>query len=74
MVASVPALVVQPTSAQDVAEVVKFARGHGPLLSVKGGGHNIAGTSSAERCVTLEMSRMRDVTVDPVARLAQVGH
>jgi FAD/FMN-containing dehydrogenase len=73
MAASIPALVVQPTSAHDVAEAVKFARDHGLLLSVKGGGHNIAGTSIAERCLTLEMSRMRDVTVDPDARLAHVG-
>jgi FAD/FMN-containing dehydrogenase len=73
MVASVPALVVQPSSARDVAEAVTFARDHGLLLSVKGGGHNIAGTSIAERCVTLDMSRMREVTVDPDARLVRVG-
>jgi FAD/FMN-containing dehydrogenase len=73
MVANVPALVVQPTSAEDVAEAVSFARDHGLLLSVKGGGHNIAGTSIAERCVTLDMSRMREVTVEPEARLARVG-
>jgi FAD/FMN-containing dehydrogenase len=73
MVANVPALVVQPTSAEDVAEAVSFARDHGLLLSVKGGGHNIAGTSIAERCVTLDMACMRDVTVDPEARLARVG-
>jgi FAD/FMN-containing dehydrogenase len=73
MVASVPALVVEPTSAEDVAEAVKFARDHGLLLSVKGGGHHIAGTAIAERAVTLDMSRMRDVAVDPDAKLARVG-
>ena len=39
-----PALVVQPASARDVAAAVGFARDHGLLLSIKGGGHNIAGT------------------------------
>ena len=73
MVAKVPALVVQPTSAHDVAAAVGFARDHGLLLSIKGGGHNIAGTSIAERGLTLDMSRMRDVTVDPNAKLAHVG-
>ena len=73
MVAKVPALVLQPTSAADVAAAVGFARDHGLLLSIKGGGHNMAGTSIAERGLTLDMSRMRDVTVDPDARLAQVG-
>jgi FAD/FMN-containing dehydrogenase len=73
MVAKVPALVVQPTSAADVAAAVGIARDHGLLLSIKGGGHNMAGTSIAERGLTLEMSRLRDVSVDPDARLAKVG-
>jgi FAD/FMN-containing dehydrogenase len=73
MVARAPALVLQPISAAHVAAAVGFARDHGLLLSIKGGGHNMAGTSIAERGLTLDMSRMRDVTVDPDARLAQVG-
>jgi len=68
-----PALVVQPTSAHDVAEVVAFARAYGLLLSIKGGGHNIAGTALAEDALTLDMSRMRAIEVDPAARLARVG-
>ena len=68
-----PALVVQPTSAGDVAAAVRFAADHSLLLSVKGGGHNIAGTAIAEGGLTLDMARMRDVTVDPAARLAHVG-
>lgn len=59
MVASVPALVVQPASAKDLAAAVRFARDHGLALSIKGGGHNIAGAALAERALTLDMSRMR---------------
>jgi FAD/FMN-containing dehydrogenase len=73
MAAKTPALVVQPTSAEDVAASVVFARENGVLLGVKGGGHNIAGTAIAERGLTLDMSRMRAVSVDPRARLAHVG-
>jgi FAD/FMN-containing dehydrogenase len=73
MAASRPALVVQPASAHEVGHAVQFAREHGLLLGIKGGGHNIAGTSIAEGGLTLDMSRMRDVAVDPVARLARVG-
>lgn len=73
MVASVPALVVQPTSADDVATAVAFARDLGLLLSVKGGGHNIAGTSVGEGGLTLDMSRMRTIDVEPDAKLAHVG-
>ena len=73
MVAKVPALVVQPTSAAGVAAAIGFARDHGLLLSIKGGGHNLAGTSIAERGLTLDMSRMRRIDVEPEARLAHVG-
>jgi FAD/FMN-containing dehydrogenase len=73
MVAKVPALVIQPTSAVEVATALGFARDHGLSLSIKGGGHNMAGTSIAEGGLTLDMSRLRDVTVDPGARRAHVG-
>ncbi len=73
MAARTPALVLQPVSARDVAAAVGFARDHGLLLGVKGGGHNIAGTSIGEDGLTLDMARMREVTVDPGARLAHVG-
>jgi FAD/FMN-containing dehydrogenase len=73
MAAKTPALVLQPTSAHDVAAAVSFTRDHGLLVSIKGGGHNIAGTSIAEDGLVLDMSGMREVTVDPDARLAQVG-
>jgi FAD/FMN-containing dehydrogenase len=73
MAAREPALVVQPASVADVATAVSFAREHGLLLGVKGGGHNIAGTCIAERGLTLDMSHMRDIDVDARARLARVG-
>jgi FAD/FMN-containing dehydrogenase len=73
MVAKAPALVLQPNSAAQVTAAVGFARDHSLLLSIKGGGHNMAGTSIAERGLTLDMSRMRDVSVDPETRLAHVG-
>ena len=73
MAAKAPALVVQPLSARDVSVAVSFAREHKLLLSIKGGGHNIAGTSIAEQGVMMDMSRMRDVRVDPERRLAHVG-
>ena len=42
-------------------------------LSVKGGGHNIAGTSLAEQGVALDLARMRDITVDAATRRIHVG-
>jgi len=73
MAAKTPALVLQPASAHDVAAAVGFARDHGLLVSIKGGGHNIAGTAIADGGLTLDLSGMREVAVDPDARLAHVG-
>jgi FAD/FMN-containing dehydrogenase len=73
MAARLPALVLQPASAHDVAAAVSFAREHGLLVSIKGGGHNIAGTSIVDGGLVLDMSSMREVAVDPEAKLAHVG-
>ncbi|HUH06381.1 MAG TPA: FAD-binding oxidoreductase [Egibacteraceae bacterium] len=73
MAAKTPALVAQPATAGDAAAAVSFARDHQILLSVKGGGHNIAGTALADGGLTLDMSRMNHVEVDPDRRLARVG-
>jgi FAD/FMN-containing dehydrogenase len=73
MVTSRPAVVVQPVSAGEVREAVGFADANGVLLSIKGGGHNIAGTSLADGGLTLDMSRLRWVDVDAKRRVARVG-
>ena len=72
MVARTPAVAVQPESATAVAGIVRFARERDLLVSVRGAGHNIAGTSIAPGGVTIDMSRMRSVTVAPDERLAHV--
>ena len=68
-----PALVVRPASTSDVAAAVDLARRHRVLLSVKGGGHSLAGTGLADSALTLDMSSLREVKVDPATRQAQVG-
>jgi hypothetical protein len=73
MVTRTPALVLQPASAFEVAAAIDFARERGVLLGIKGGGHNIAGTSIADGGLTLDLSRMREISVEPAARLVHVG-
>lgn len=67
-----PALVVRCRGTADVAEVVRFARRHGLLLSVRGGGHSVAGHSTCEGGVAIDVSLMRGVDYDPDARVARV--
>ena len=73
LVAATPSVVIQPMSVRDVVAAVGFAHRFRVLLSIKGGGHNIGGTSLTELGLTLDMSRMRDLTVNPETRLAHVG-
>jgi FAD/FMN-containing dehydrogenase len=67
-----PALVVQPTGTADVVSAVRFAREHAVPLSVRGGGHNIAGTALVDDGLTIDMSGLRGISVDSEARIARV--
>jgi len=75
MIEKTPVLVVQPTGTADVVATVDFVREHDLSFSVKGGGHNIAGTALVDRGLTIDMSRLRGVIVDPDERTvtAQAG-
>lgn len=66
-----PALIARCLGVADVVNSVNFAREHGVTLSIKGGGHNIAGLAVCEEGLMLDMSRMRGVWVDPSARTAR---
>jgi FAD/FMN-containing dehydrogenase len=52
---------------------VRFAAAHRMQVSVRGGGHHIAGNAVAEGGLMIDMSGMRDVRVDAAARTARVG-
>jgi hypothetical protein len=65
-----PAFVVRCIGVSDVIKSVNFARENKLLLSIKGGGHNIAGLAAADGAMMLDMSLMRGVWVDPKNKIA----
>jgi FAD/FMN-containing dehydrogenase len=67
-----PTLIVQCTGAADVVDAVNFAREHDLLLSIKGGGHNVAGNAMNDGGLVIDLSQMRGVHVDPVSRTVRV--
>ncbi len=67
-----PALIVRCAEAADAAAAVRFARDHRLLVSVRGGGHHIAGNSLCDGGVVIDFSEMKSVQVDPEARKAWV--
>ena len=68
-----PGLIARCTDAGDVIAAVGFARDHGLLLAVRGGGHNGAGLGSCDGGLMIDLSPMKGVRIDPVARTARVG-
>jgi FAD/FMN-containing dehydrogenase len=60
-----PALIVQCVGTADVVDAVDFAREHNLLLSIKGGGHNVAGNAVNDGGLVIDLSLMRGVHVDP---------
>lgn len=67
-----PALIARCAGVADILEAVRFARQHRLLVSVRGGGHNIAGSALADGALLIDLSRMRSVRVDPQTRTARV--
>jgi FAD/FMN-containing dehydrogenase len=68
-----PALIVRPTSADDVATAIRFARERELVVAVRCGGHSIPGLSTCDDGILIDLSRMRGTEVEPRARTARVG-
>jgi FAD/FMN-containing dehydrogenase len=66
-----PAVIARCIGVSDVLACVCFARERSLALSMRGGGHNIAGLAVAEGGLMLDLSLMRGVWVDPAARVAR---
>jgi FAD/FMN-containing dehydrogenase len=73
MVDRYPAVIVRCAGVADVVHGVGFARRHGLAVSVKGGGHSVAGSAVSDAGVTLDLTDMAGIVVDPVRRTAVAG-
>jgi FAD/FMN-containing dehydrogenase len=67
-----PALIARCFGVADVRCAVDFAREHGLLTAVRGGGHNIAGNAVCDGGLMIDLSPMKSVRIDAQARLAHV--
>src|SRR5579885_818310 len=67
-----PALIARCEGVADVIAAVNFARDHNILLAVRGGGHNVAGFGACDGGLTIDLSRMKAIRVEPGSRLVRV--
>ncbi len=67
-----PALIARCAGAADVIAAVSFANEHDLLLSVRSGGHNVAGQAVCDDGLVIDLSPMREVQVDPIRRMVRV--
>jgi FAD/FMN-containing dehydrogenase len=68
-----PALIVRCSGSADVITAVRFAREAGLAVSVRSGGHNVAGTSLSDGGVVVDLTGMRNVFVDQDRRTVRAG-
>src|SRR5262245_47610478 len=68
-----PALIVRCSGVADVIAAVGFARANDLTIAVRGGGHSIAGFSTVDDGIVIDLSALRTARVDPLARRAYVG-
>jgi hypothetical protein len=68
-----PALIARCAGADDVELALRFARDRELMLSVRGGGHSVVGHAVRDGGVMIDLSLMKAVSVDPVARVARAA-
>jgi FAD/FMN-containing dehydrogenase len=66
-----PAMIARCSGTADVMAAVDFARDRAVPLSIRGGGHNVAGRAVCDDGLVIDLSHMRAVHVDPVNRIVQ---
>lgn len=67
-----PAVIARCSGTDDVVTAVRLAARHRPEVSVRGGGHQVAGSAVCDDGLVIDLSPMRAVKVDAAARTARV--
>ena len=67
-----PRMVLQCRSRDDIVAAVRYAVDAGAEIAVRGGGHSVAGHSTTDGGVVIDLTQMRGVRVDAQARVAYV--
>jgi hypothetical protein len=66
-----PGMIVRCASAADVSRSVDFGRDHDLLVAVRAGGHSLAGKSTCDGGIVIDVSEMKRIQIDPAQRSAR---
>ena len=66
-----PAVIVRARNATDCLEAVRFATANGIEISIRGGGHNVAGRAVTNGGLMIDLSLMKRIEIDPVRKVAR---
>lgn len=73
MIDRYPVLIARPSSTEGVVQAVNYARERGLLLSVRGGGHNVAGHGTNDGGMVIDLSNINHIRVIPHQRVVHAG-
>jgi FAD/FMN-containing dehydrogenase len=68
-----PSVIARPTTSEEVAAAIAFAREHDLEIVVQSGGHSVAGLGGTDGCLVVNLSNMRGVKADPRTRTARAN-
>jgi FAD/FMN-containing dehydrogenase len=66
-----PAMIARCADTADVVEAIRAARAYRPTVSIRGGGHQVAGSAVCDDGLVIDLSHMKGVHIDPTARIAR---
>ena len=73
MIDKYPAIIVRPLNNQAVITALDFAKDQDLIISVRGGGHNVAGHATNDDGIVIDLCAMKHVDIDPVNKTVRVG-
>ena len=68
-----PALILRPSSVEDVTTAIRFGRDRDLEIAVRGGGHSAVGHSTTDGGLVIDLGQMNEVIVDAERRRARTG-
>lgn len=71
MIDKQPAVIARVKTTEDVVRAVRYARDNQLQISVRGGGHNVAGFAVADQGLVIDFSEMTEIVIDAEARIAR---